>query len=78
MQGRCAAAPGAELGALLKQVDGWNVVAEHHITKKFAFPDFQKTLDFVNKVGAIAEEQGHPPDIYLDWAKSRSRSGRTR
>jgi 4a-hydroxytetrahydrobiopterin dehydratase len=52
------------------QVDGWEVVQEHHITKTFAFPDFQKALDFVNKVGALAEEQGHHPDIYLAWGKA--------
>lgn len=61
---------GAELAALQKQVDGWNVVQEHHVTKTFTFPDFQKALDFVNKVGAIAEKQGHHPDIYLAWGKA--------
>jgi 4a-hydroxytetrahydrobiopterin dehydratase len=33
----------------------------------FDFPDFKTALDFVNKVGAIAEEQGHHPDIGLSW-----------
>lgn len=61
---------GAELAALQKQVDGWNVVQEHHVTKTFTFPDFQKALDFVNKVGSVAEEQGHHPDIYLAWGKA--------
>ena len=61
---------GAELAALQSQVDGWNVVQEHHIAKTFTFPDFKKALDFVNKVGALAEEQGHHPDIYLAWGKA--------
>ena len=61
---------GAELAALQKQVDGWNVVQDHHVTKTFTFPNFQKALDFVNKVGAVAEEQGHHPDIYLAWGKA--------
>ena len=61
---------GAELAALQKQVDGWSVVQEHHVTKTFTFPNFQKALDFVNKVGAVAEEQGHHPDIYLAWGKA--------
>lgn len=61
---------GAELAALQSQVDDWNVVQEHHITKAFTFPDFQKALDFVNKVGVLAEEQGHHPDIYLTWGKA--------
>ena len=60
---------GAELDALKKQVPGWDVVNEHHINKAFSFPDFQSALDFVNRVGAIAEEQGHHPDIFLAWGK---------
>jgi 4a-hydroxytetrahydrobiopterin dehydratase len=47
----------------------WNVVDEHHITRSYTFPDFQSALGFVNKVGAIAEEQGHHPDILLTWGK---------
>lgn len=60
---------GEELASLLKQVDGWSVLEEHHITKTFKFPDFRKALDFTNRVGELAEEQGHHPDIYLAWGK---------
>ena len=61
---------GEALQALQKQVEGWNVVEEHHLFKSFKFPDFSKALDFVNKVGAIAEEQGHHPVITLAWGKA--------
>ena len=61
---------GKELGDYLKQVSGWKAVNEHHITKMFTFPDFVKALAFVNKVGALAEEQGHHPDILLSWGKA--------
>ncbi len=60
---------GAELAALARQVDGWKVVNEHHITKSFAFPNFRKALEFTNRIGELAEEQGHHPDIYLAWGK---------
>ena len=60
---------GEELAALQKQVDGWNVVEEHHITKAFKFPKFREALKFVNRVGALAEDQGHHPDIFLTWGK---------
>lgn len=60
---------GAELQKLSRQVDGWGVVEEHHITKNFKFPDFRTALAFVNKVGELAEAQGHHPDIYLAWGK---------
>lgn len=35
---------------------------EHHIVRTFAFPDFKTALEFTNKVGGIAEEQGHHRD----------------
>lgn len=61
---------GAELDALSKQVPQWKVVDGHHITRAFSFPDFKQALAFVNKVGNIAEEQGHHPDIFLSWGKA--------
>ena len=60
---------GAELQQFSHQIPNWKVVDQHHITRTFTFPDFQKALDFVNRVGAIAEEQGHHPDILLTWGK---------
>ena len=60
---------GEELAALEKQVDDWNVIEEHHITKTFKFPNFREALSFVNRVGELAEEQGHHPDISLAWGK---------
>jgi 4a-hydroxytetrahydrobiopterin dehydratase len=61
---------GKELDGFVKQVSGWSVVNGHHITKTFTFPDFVKALAFVNKVGAVAEEQGHHPDVLLSWGKA--------
>lgn len=61
---------GAELDALAKQVPQWKVFDAHHITRTFTFPDFKQALAFVNKAGAIAEEQGHHPDILLAWGKA--------
>ncbi len=60
---------GAELAALAKQVDGWQVIDEHHIVKRYTFPDFITALHFVDRVGALAEEQGHHPDILLAWGR---------
>jgi 4a-hydroxytetrahydrobiopterin dehydratase len=50
-------------------VADWDVINEHHLTKTFKFPDFLKALDFVNRVGAIAEQEGHHPDLHLSWGK---------
>jgi 4a-hydroxytetrahydrobiopterin dehydratase len=54
---------------MTKSPPGWDVVNEHHLHRVYKFPDFKQALDFVNKVGAIAEEQQHHPDIVLGWGK---------
>ena len=50
---------------------GWQVVKEHHLEKEYKFKDFRQALEFTNKVGELAESQGHHPDIYLAWGKVR-------
>jgi 4a-hydroxytetrahydrobiopterin dehydratase len=61
---------GKELEALANQVPQWKVVDGHHIMRTFTFPDFHQALAFVNKVGEIAEQQGHHPNILLSWGKA--------
>ena len=58
-----------EIRPLEAQVKDWKVVNRHHLEREFKFPDFKSALDFVNKVGALAESQGHHPDILLAWGK---------
>jgi 4a-hydroxytetrahydrobiopterin dehydratase len=60
-----------EIRPLQAQVQDWAVVNNHHLEREFKFPDFKAALAFVNRAGAIAEEQGHHPDIYLAWGKAR-------
>jgi 4a-hydroxytetrahydrobiopterin dehydratase len=60
---------GVELEELSRQVPGWEVVDEHHLRKEFRFRNFQDALDFVNRVGELAEEQAHHPDIELGWGR---------
>ena len=61
---------GEALDALRRELPGWDVVNEHHLHKVFQFPDFQKALEFVNRAGAVAESEGHHPDILLSWGKA--------
>lgn len=58
---------GKELADLASRVSGWKVVEAHHIEKSYTFPDFVSALEFVKAIAAIAEEQGHHPDILLRW-----------
>src|SRR6266496_4748741 len=61
---------GTEITNLLSELSGWEVVNEHHLQKAFSFSNFREAQDFVNKVGAIAEEQGHHPDIRFGWGRA--------
>ena len=61
---------GGALDDLKKDVPEWEIVNEHHLHRVYGFPDFRKALDFVNRAGNIAEEQGHHPDILLSWGKA--------
>ncbi|MFW9929739.1 MAG: 4a-hydroxytetrahydrobiopterin dehydratase [Candidatus Thorarchaeota archaeon] len=51
----------------LKEVEGWSLEREgvHRIRKEFYFDNFVQSIEFVNKVADIAEEEGHHPDIYI-------------
>ncbi|HTP35653.1 MAG TPA: 4a-hydroxytetrahydrobiopterin dehydratase [Candidatus Acidoferrales bacterium] len=60
---------GAALEQLKSQLPGWQVVDEHHLVKAYSFSDFRTALDFVNKAGAIAEAEGHHPDLLLSWGR---------
>ena len=47
----------------------WNVVEQHHLERVYKFDDFRQALDFTIRVGEMAEEQDHHPDIYLTWGR---------
>lgn len=61
----------SEAENLLKQINDWMIIDDGvlKIEKKFKFSDFKEALAFVNKVGEIAEQEGHHPDIYFTWGK---------
>ena len=64
---------GQELTGLHDQLnDGWEVIDEHHLRKEYRFENFAEALAYVNRIGGIAEEQRHHPDIYLAWGKVRA------
>jgi 4a-hydroxytetrahydrobiopterin dehydratase len=61
---------GNELRNLAAQLKpSWQVLGEHHLEREFKFKDFREALNFTNKVGELAEVQGHHPDIFLSWGK---------
>jgi len=58
-----------QIKGLLEQVPGWAVSGQHHIEKTYDFADFKTALDFVVRIGAVAEQEGHHPDIELSWGR---------
>ena len=60
---------GEELGSFFAQLQGWKLVNDHHIEKEYQFKNFKEALAFTNKVGDLAEQEGHHPDILLAWCK---------
>jgi 4a-hydroxytetrahydrobiopterin dehydratase len=60
-----------EIKLMLGSVSGWTKAAGKidKIEKVFKFKNFKKAMEFVNKVAEIAEEEGHHPDILIEWNK---------
>ena len=71
-QGGTPPLKGEALAALRTQIDpAWEVIEEHHLARAFKFRNFAEALAFVNRVGALAEEQGHHPEMSFTWGKVR-------
>jgi 4a-hydroxytetrahydrobiopterin dehydratase len=55
---------------LIKNIPEWNLDTNSlSIHREYKFPDFKTALDFVNKIGELAESEGHHPDIELSWGR---------
>ena len=50
---------------------GWKLNGKRHLERRYTFKDFAQALAFVKKVGAVAEAEGHHPDLYLAWGKCK-------
>ncbi len=61
-----------EADVLLKEVPGWMLSSDaKKISREFTFPDFKSALSFVDRVGEVAEVEGHHPDILLAYGRVR-------
>jgi len=67
-EGFIAKMPNSLIKKYLKEVNNWKI-KNKKLYKEFKFKDFKETLKFVNKIGEIAEKEGHHPDIYFTWGK---------
>jgi len=62
---------GEEIEPLLAQLTGWEVVGGHHLSKAYEFANFADALALVNRVGEVAESEGHHPDVSFGWGYAR-------
>ena len=64
-----------EIHKYLKKVDGWDVKQDEsknfYLIKEFKFENFINSQKFINKVGNIAETEGHHPDIWFGWGYAK-------
>ena len=51
------------------QLENWTVLENHSLVAVFEFEDFKHALEFTVKVGLIAEEIQHYPEINLSWGR---------
>lgn len=58
-----------EYEPLLGQLSKEWTISESRLERSFTFSDFKQALSFTNKVGELAEREGHHPDIALSWGK---------
>lgn len=79
-QARCAPCEGgvptatdSEIAGYLAQLPGWVIIEVDRVrrlSKAFAFDNFAHALAFTNRVGELAEEEGHHPAILTEWGKT--------
>jgi len=64
-----------EIHKYLKKIDGWDVMSDnsqiYYLEKEFKFKNFVESEKFVNKIGSIAEQEGHHPDISFGWGYAK-------
>ena len=61
---------GSAIGEYTEELDErWGVEEEHHLIAEFTFSDFMEALEFTNRVGQLAEEEGHHPEITVTWGR---------
>ena len=65
---------GEQAGQLLQQIGvRWDLIDKHHLSARFEFSDFAGALAFTNRVGAVADEEGHHPEVCLTWGSATVR-----
>jgi 4a-hydroxytetrahydrobiopterin dehydratase len=59
----------AEIAPLLAQLDGWEVERDRKLLRTYSVKNFAQAMALANRIGAIAEEQAHHPDLHVAWGR---------
>ena len=61
-----------QVADLLSQLGGgWEVTADHRLEREVRFRNFAEALQFANQIGAVAEREGHHPELLVGWGRVR-------
>ncbi|MFB3817078.1 MAG: 4a-hydroxytetrahydrobiopterin dehydratase [Candidatus Methylomirabilales bacterium] len=64
--------PPQRVEELLRQLQqGWGLNARGHLERRYTFPDFAAAMRFANRLGEIADAEGHHPDLHVSWGACR-------
>ena|SRR3989344_8799653 len=77
LQKKCVPCEGGESPLKSKDIekymaelqDGWELSKNMKISKVFKFQEFKGAISFVNKVAALAEQEGHHPNIIINYSQ---------
>ena len=61
----------AQFEDMLAELQDWTVVDDHHLRKTVKTKNFKQALELANKIGLLAEEEGHHPDLLVRWGELR-------
>ena len=61
----------AQFEPMLAELDNWQVEDGRKLVKSFRFDNFTGAIELANRIAAVAEEQGHHPDLLVRWGELR-------
>jgi 4a-hydroxytetrahydrobiopterin dehydratase len=61
----------SERERLIKELDNWIIVDNHHLFKEYSFKNYNDAFSFVSKVCLVADEENHHPDVEFGWGYAR-------
>ncbi len=67
--GETPALKAEEVFRLHQQVPEWDVTSGRKLVRRLEFEDFREAMDFVNRVARLAEDEGHHPNIAIDYKR---------